>query len=79
MMATLLDLNPPSVEACRVLEIGCACGGNIIPMAESLPQSQFVGIDLSERQIAIGQRAIERLSLQNIELVAMNLMDVGQS
>ena len=53
-IAALLGLSPPPVERCRVLELGCASGSNLIPMAEALPQADFVGIDLSQRQIAEG-------------------------
>src|SRR3954464_12258805 len=31
-LATLLGLQPAPINACRVLEIGCAQGGNLIPM-----------------------------------------------
>ncbi|MBL8055710.1 MAG: methyltransferase domain-containing protein, partial [Anaerolineales bacterium] len=47
----LLGLEPAPVTAGRVLEIGCAGGGNLLPMAEALPGSRFVGFDLSPRQI----------------------------
>ena len=42
-------LAAPPPSRCRVLELGCADGGNLIPMAYGLPESQFVGIDLSQR------------------------------
>lgn len=51
-VAALFGMQPPPVESCRVLELGCASGGNLIPMAESLPGSRFLGIDLSRRQVA---------------------------
>jgi len=44
-IATLFGMNPAPVEHCRVLELGCGNGGNLIPMAFGLPQSEFVGID----------------------------------
>src|SRR3954471_14302608 len=58
-MATLFGLVPPAVERCRVLELGCAGGGNLIPMAVALPGASFVGIDLSPRQVADGVRVVE--------------------
>src|SRR5439155_18288231 len=67
-VATLLGLNPPPVTQCRVLELGCASGGNLIPMAEALPECVFVGVDLSERQIADGQKAVAALGLGNVSL-----------
>ena len=58
-VASLLGMRPPPVEHCKVLELGCAGGGNLIPMAQSLPEGQFVGIDLSERQLAEGQAMVD--------------------
>src|SRR3954452_6960255 len=38
-VATLLGMRPAAVAKCRVLELGCCTGGNIIPMAEQLPEA----------------------------------------
>ena len=76
-LATLLGMNPPPVERCRVLELGCAVGGNLIPMAQGLPESEFVGIDLSARQIAEGQATVSVLGLDNVTLERLNILDVG--
>src|SRR5262245_33751289 len=65
-VATLFGLAPPPVENARVLELGCAAGGNLIPMATSFPKANFVGIDLSSRQVADGHEQIEKLRLSNI-------------
>jgi methyltransferase-like protein/SAM-dependent methyltransferase len=59
------------------LEIGCAAGGNLIPMADCLPDSQFLGIDLSRVQLADGQQLIQDAGLSNIELRHLDLADVG--
>lgn len=75
----LFGLKPAPIDSCRVLEIGCAAGGNLIPMAEALPGSQFVGIDLSRKQIESGQKNIATLNLQNIELKYLNCTDVDES
>lgn len=75
-IATLLDMQPVPVQRCRVLEIGTAGGGNLIPMAYGLPDSHFVGIDLSARQIASAKQFASRLGLKNISFHAMNLLDV---
>ncbi|MGB9750805.1 methyltransferase regulatory domain-containing protein [Roseiflexus castenholzii] len=77
VLATLLGLNPPPVARCRVLEIGCAVGANLMPMALSLPEASFTGIDLSPRQIADGRRVIDTLGLTNITLLARDLQEVG--
>jgi len=75
-IATLFGMNPASVERCRVLELGCGDGGNLIPMAFGLPRSEFVGIDLAARPIAKGQALVEALGLANIRLLQLDVMDV---
>ncbi len=73
----LRGMLPAPVETCRILELGCANGGNLIPMAYSLPNSRCVGIDLSPRQIADGQTVVDDLGLSNIRLQAMSILEVG--
>jgi tRNA G46 methylase TrmB len=46
-LARLFGMSPPEIETCRVLEVGCGRGENLIPMAFSLPRARFLGIDLS--------------------------------
>jgi len=75
-IATLFGLRPAPPGRCRVLELGCAAGGNIIPMALADPASQFVGIDLSARQIEDGRATARELGLRNIDLRALSITDV---
>jgi methyltransferase-like protein/trans-aconitate methyltransferase len=74
-IATLLGMNPTPIDHCRVLELGCAVGGNLLPMAMGLPESTFVGIDISPRQIEEAQVAAEALRLKNISFKAMDILD----
>lgn len=78
-LATLMGLSPPPITHCRVLELGCAAGGNLIPMAYGLPESEFVGIDYSARQIEEGQAAVASLGLANVTLHHLNILDVDES
>jgi methyltransferase-like protein/predicted O-methyltransferase YrrM len=78
-IATLFSMQPPPANCCRVLELGCACGGNLIPLAQALPESTFIGVDLSRRQIADGQAVVEALGLSNIELRHADILDVDAS
>src|SRR5712692_4297077 len=75
-LATLLGLAPAPIDRCRVLEIGCATGGNLIPMALSLPGSSFLGIDSSARQIEMGQAAVAAVGLGNVQLRQMDIRQV---
>jgi SAM-dependent methyltransferase len=76
-MAILHGLSPAPVEQCRVLEIGCNDGANIVPMAYAMPKSEFVGFDLAGLPVARGQERIGELGLRNIRIFQSNLLDVG--
>jgi methyltransferase-like protein/2-polyprenyl-3-methyl-5-hydroxy-6-metoxy-1,4-benzoquinol methylase len=75
-IGVLLNTDPVPVHNCRVLEIGCAGGGNLIPMAFSLPNSTFVGLDQSERQVEAAEESARILGLRNVRFHPVNLMDV---
>ena len=77
-VATLLGCDPAPTERCRVLELGCASGANLLPMAEALPESTFVGVDVSRRQIADGEAAVAELGLRNVSLRAVDILEVGR-
>ncbi len=76
MLATLLGLIPAPITNCRVLEIGCASGHNLIPMAYSLPGSQFTGIDFAPSQIQAGEQMRQALQLDNVTLLTLDILDV---
>ena len=78
-VATLFGMRPAPVRACRVLEIGCGDGSNLIPMAYYLPESRFVGVDLAENAIEAGRHAIEGMGLVNIELIAADLRTIDDT
>src|SRR5947209_472432 len=77
-IATLFGLNPPAIDRCRVLELGCSHGSNLIPMASALPGGTFLGVDLSARQIEEGQKKAAELGLKNIELKVLNILDIDE-
>lgn len=74
--AVLLGLTPVPVTHCRVLELGCAGGGNLIPLAVSLPHSEFVGVDASAVQIQDAQAAQAALALKNITFQQLDILDI---
>ena len=71
-VATLLGHQPAPPGRCRVLEIGCGNGGNLIPMAFAMPESTFTGIDLAATPIAQGEKLVE-VGLKNITLLQQDL------
>ena len=78
-LALLHGLEPAPPDRCRVLELGCSDGGNLIPMAAELQGSRFLGIDLSPRQIETGRAFVAAMGLENLELQARSILDVDAS
>jgi len=75
MVARLLGREPPDFRRCRVLEIGCGGGDNILPMALAYPDSRFVGIDESAVAIARGRRDADTVGAENLGLHAVGAAD----
>jgi SAM-dependent methyltransferase len=75
--ALWFGLTAPSVQTARVLEIGCASGGHLIPLAAGSPRASFLGVDLSPVQIAAGEARIARMGLANIALMACSFDEIG--
>lgn len=78
-LGRVYGLETPPVERCRVLELGCAGGGNLMPMALEFPDAQFVGIDLSRRQIEAGRAVVASLGLGNVDLRTLSITDVDDT
>lgn len=76
-MARLFGLEAVAPSAARVLELGCADGSNLLPMAESLPGASFLGIDASKVQVADGLKALAVSGLRNVELRCQDILDFG--
>jgi methyltransferase-like protein/2-polyprenyl-3-methyl-5-hydroxy-6-metoxy-1,4-benzoquinol methylase len=74
-IAALFGMQTAPVEKCRVLELGCGDGANLMSMAYALPESEFVGIDAAGRAIADGEQTISDLSLHNVRLQHGDLME----
>src|SRR4051812_44834746 len=76
-LGALFGMTPAPLASCRVLELGCGDGANLIPVAAQWPQSEFVGLDLSEQAVRKGNEFIARMGLRNIVLRAYDIMDVS--
>ena len=76
-LASLHGMEPAPISRCRVLEIGCADGGNLIPMAYQWPDSEFIGIDLSERAIDKAIATASGLALRNVTLIRRDILEIG--
>jgi methyltransferase-like protein/SAM-dependent methyltransferase len=71
----LFGMTPEKIQKANILEIGCASGGNLIPIAARYPKSSCMGIDISEIQIASAQETSDELGLKNVTLIAKSITD----
>src|SRR3984885_859425 len=73
-VAFLRGMQPAPARNCRVLELGCGVGSNIIGMAFQLPTSEFIGLDLAQRPIASGQDFVRGLEMKNVTLFLVGFL-----
>ncbi len=73
--ARILGIAAAPPDRCRVLELGCAEGMNLLPLAERFPDSEFTGLDISPVQIATGEAARAACGLKNVRLVCGDVRD----
>lgn len=76
-VAALVGVDSPSPQSARVLEVGCAFGRNIIPMAATLPGARFVGLDLSAHQVEAARHTAEAAGLDNLEFIVGDIAETG--
>ena len=62
----LYGLACPAPAGSRVLELGCGDGGNLLPMALSLPRASFVGVDNSAQAIARARELAQAIGVANV-------------
>jgi SAM-dependent methyltransferase len=74
--ATLFGMAPAAVATARVLELGCGDGGNLLPMALTLPEASFTGIDLSPTAVERGRARAARHGADNLDLRVGDLADL---
>jgi SAM-dependent methyltransferase len=78
-VARLSGMDAPKVETARVLEIACGDGGNLIPIAYSLPRAHCVGFDLAPTAVARAQERVGRLQLTNADIRVAGLATVRET
>jgi len=75
-VAAIFGMDTADVRTSRILEIGCAGGGNLIPLATILPDATFVGVDYSPRQIAQAEETAKAVGVTNVTFHAKSVTDL---
>jgi SAM-dependent methyltransferase len=73
-IARLHGIAAASPGQCRLLEIGCGDGLQLLTLAQEYPESRFVGVDLSQAAIARGEALRRKAGLDNLSLVNADLL-----
>jgi SAM-dependent methyltransferase len=79
VIAKLFGLPFAPFKSCRMLEIGCGDGVNLINLALSAPGSRFLGVDLAQTAIANAKADAAACGLTNVEFIAADLRDIDAS
>ena len=75
-IAKLYGIEAPDYSKANVLEIGCASGGNLIPLASRYSGGSFRGIDMSKSQITLADQQKKKLDLENINFEVASVLDI---
>jgi len=67
VLGRLHGIDAMPVDRCRVLEVGCGDGSNLVPIAAAFPESRFVGLDLSSRAVERAREYARACGLGNLE------------
>lgn len=75
-LASLFGVRSQSMDSCRILELGCGDGMNIISVGLALPRAKCIGIDLASTGIDKGNAVVANLGLANVSLRQLDLLGI---
>ena len=78
VLARLFGIHAAPPTRCRLLEIGCGTGVNLVSIASGLPGAELVGIDTSPEHVACAADHVRALGLRNVTVSARSILDVGK-
>ena len=61
-----------------MLEIGCAEGVHLAPLALLAPESRYLGVDLDPRAVEKGNETIATLGLDNVRLECADFRELAK-
>jgi trans-aconitate methyltransferase len=73
--ALLSGLRTPVLNNARILEIGCAQGHHILPIARRWPDAQVTAIDHSSSAVAAAKQVAAEAKITNVEFIQADVRD----
>ncbi len=74
-LGRLFGLPTAAPSRCRILELGCSDGGNLLATALANPEAEVVGLDVSGAQLAAGRAVAKELGASNLRLEQKDLRE----
>ena len=74
-ISILHGVTPDKIEDCRVLELGCGDGANLLSIAYTMPDSFCVGVDLSAARIDEANEYAKTINVRNVEFHHLDMME----
>ena len=72
-----LDLSIFAKSDLKILEVGTGGGFPLLPLAICKPESQFFGLDSTQKKLGAIERMIAALGLRNVEVIAGRAEELG--
>ena len=76
-MAQWLKDQDASFKPKRILDIGCALGNSLLPIAQAFPEADIVAIDISAPMLRYGHARATSLGVKNITFMQMSGEDLS--
>ena len=64
-----------NLRHCRVLDAGCGTGHRLIALAQTFPETDFTGIDMTAASLEIATNLANRHQVTNVRFVQHNLLE----
>ncbi|MFK8016424.1 MAG: class I SAM-dependent methyltransferase [Gammaproteobacteria bacterium] len=71
------DQRQPRFRPAQILDIGCAAGHSIVPIAQAFPEAQITAIDVSAPMLRYAHARAKSLGVDNIRFVQMSGEDLS--
>lgn len=70
LVAHLFGHRAPEPRKAAIVELGCADGGNLVPLAALLPEAKFLGMDARPSALQQAEAFAKRVGVRNIRWLA---------
>lgn len=70
--------NLPDFRPRRILDIGCGLGHNVLPIAETFPDAEVIGVDAGAPMLRYGLARAKAMGIDNVRFMQGDAADLSQ-